>query len=141
MTKVGINVKYSLSPRENNRTPPSRIPLSSPYISLYIPPLVLIQIESELSILFTKFRVIHDRYLTVFFPAGRSFECLIKFDSLIVIYLRIHKSIAIFHKSKSVLPKQKTKNSYIWCLDTKSVWQVYIKLTFKNTIFFIQKLN
>ena len=38
-------MKYSLTPREIPRTPPSGFPLCSGYISPYIPPLVIIQIQ------------------------------------------------------------------------------------------------
>ena len=44
--KSGYTVKYTLSPREIPRAPPSGFPLCSGYISPYIPSLVIIQIKS-----------------------------------------------------------------------------------------------
>ena len=44
----GYTVKYSLSPREIPRAPPSGIPSCSGYISPYIPPLVIIQIQYDI---------------------------------------------------------------------------------------------
>ena len=43
--KSGYTVKYSLSPQEIPRAPPSGFPSCSGYISPYIPPLVIIQIQ------------------------------------------------------------------------------------------------
>ena len=43
--KLGYTVKYSLSPWEINQAPPSAFPPCSCYISLYIPSLVIIQIQ------------------------------------------------------------------------------------------------
>ena len=45
MYDVGYTVKYSLSPQEIPRAPPSVFPACSGYISWYIPPLVIIQIQ------------------------------------------------------------------------------------------------
>ena len=43
--KSGYTVKYSLSPREIPRAPPSGFPVCSGYISPYIPPLYIIRIQ------------------------------------------------------------------------------------------------
>ena len=40
-------MKYCLSPQEIPRAPPSGFPLGSGNISLYIPPLVTIQLQSH----------------------------------------------------------------------------------------------
>ena len=47
LLKSGYTVKYSLSPREIHRAPPSGFPSCSGYISPYIPHLVMIQIQYQ----------------------------------------------------------------------------------------------
>ena len=46
--KSGYTVKYSMSPREMCPAPPSGFPLCSGYISPYILPLVIIQIQYQM---------------------------------------------------------------------------------------------
>ena len=76
--KSGYTVKYSLSPRKIPRSPLSGFPMCSGYISLFIPPLIILQIQYIAAVFLLNFQV--HFFIFIFFSSYVVFPSVLLLD-------------------------------------------------------------
>ena len=94
-------MKYSLSPREIPRAPPSGFPSGSGYISQYIPPLFTIQIQYYLTtILYSSLQ-----YILVQYSAVECCTRVHRWDTLYCTLAAPHCTCRVLHRTRLRTPQ------------------------------------